>query len=698
MPSKGSGRGWSAGSAVHALKKKKIPANIAKLRSQDSTSKCAYASAFQEGDVVKILKEGSHQGKLVTITDAHWAGRVKVELGGVEKSYLAKELEPPADRTSWNSVLHTVKNTSVQSRSAHRQLKGNRWAEAAQARSNRSGKERLPAARNSSSSSSNDIVLEHYAQQLCALSAHHPDSSPAGVLRAAAERFLMHATTGAATSVGGLATTSVIAKEVSKATTSKMRRASLSVLGAAKLCNTMSEARRIDENTPKNNRPSTRHGVLKSLASQAEQEPTEARPTREGATEGRKEESTAAESLQEEPGDVSGDDSDAQVIDILDERHARQAEELFELLDLDEDGKIEINQAVTFINSCHGEGKQGPEAEQAIVKTYDQDHDGRLNLEEFKRIFSDIVTGKHEENEKTPQAQKRLLMSVVRLSVGPLVHDVEEMGHRGCTMGCTAVSAFSGMCRVVTHTEIVHPESPTAFWTNLITAGLLVYSAFLIPARLGFNSETEAGFVTHSLDYVCEVWFLLDVFINFHLGYVDQDTGDTIMDPHRIRKQYLRSWFVVDMFSSLPTKFLTLAVSSLAQLSWIKCARILKMFRLVKLLNLKALHDLEDSGYVRPSAVRFCKISFAFVFAVHLSSCTYWAYVRWTCSVCDDSNSASISSDCPAAAAAGPGHVAWTTPSFCPPMFRVASNGFEPSLIDSYLVAFYWSIMVMLGK
>jgi CRP-like cAMP-binding protein len=662
MPGNGTDHGWLAFGTVHTPKKQ-INSNF--RRTEPSSSKCAYASAFQEGDIVKVLKEGSNQGKMVRITDAHWAGRVKVELEGVTKSYLAKELEPPTDRTSWNSVLHTVKNKSVQSRS---QLKGNRRAHASQVRSNRP--EKCSAA--PSSNSKNDAILEHYAQQLCALSAHVPDSSPGGVLRAAAEHFLKHAATNdeGGHGVGNSSTTAMALK--------------LRGNPQQKL-------------PPLGTTPPT---------SQIEQEQTKvetmkAEPTKEGPKEGGsgKEESTAGSLQEEEWSNTLGSGPSAQVIDILDEKHSRQAEELFELLDVDEDGKIEINQAVTFINSCHGEGKQGPEAEQAIVKAYDKDHDGRLGLEEFKRVFSDIVTGQHEEKKMQhgPFSVALVLRSFTKAQ--PSVNLVQkEMRQRGCAVGCTTFNslcrAFSGMCRVVTHTEIVHPESPTAFWTNLITAMLLVYSAFLIPARLGFNSEAQAGFVTHSLDYICELWFLLDVFINFHLGYVDFDTGDTIMDSHRIRKQYLRSWFVVDMLSSLPTKFLTLAVSSLARLSWIKCARILKMFRLVKLLNLKSLHDLEDSGYVRPSAVRFCKISFAFVFAVHLSSCTYWAYVRWTCNVCDISNSASASSDCPPA---GAENVAWTTPTFCPPMFRVDGNGYEPSLVDSYLVAFYWSIMVMLG-
>jgi hypothetical protein len=172
-----------------------------------------------------------------------------------------------------------------------------------------------------------------------------------------------------------------------------------------------------------------------------------------------------------------------------------------------------------------------------------------------------------------------------------------------------------------------------------------------------------------------ELWFLWDIFFNFKLGFVEAETGDLVMQLADIRRSYLRSWFALDMASSLPIKFLTLAIPRMASLSFLKVLRLAKLFRLVKLLScLKELEDLQDSGYVRPSAVRFAKIAFSFIWIVHISSCGYWYYVRSTCNLCNDESAARYGSSC-TKDASGDFVVAFTTPSFCPPMSRVGEQG-----------------------
>lgn len=53
-----------------------------------------------------------------------------------------------------------------------------------------------------------------------------------------------------------------------------------------------------------------------------------------------------------------------------------------------------------------------------------------------------------------------------------------------------------------------------------------------------------------TLSSIMDVWFIIDVFLNFRTGYVDH--GATVMDKKKIAKNYIKTWFLVDFFASIP--------------------------------------------------------------------------------------------------------------------------------------------------
>ena len=48
------------------------------------------------------------------------------------------------------------------------------------------------------------------------------------------------------------------------------------------------------------------------------------------------------------------------------------------------------------------------------------------------------------------------------------------------------------------------------------------------------------------------LWFLVDVCLNFVTGYVDRKTGVLVMSKRRIAQRYLRTYFVLDIWCALP--------------------------------------------------------------------------------------------------------------------------------------------------
>jgi hypothetical protein len=289
--------------------------------------------------------------------------------------------------------------------------------------------------------------------------------------------------------------------------------------------------------------------------------------------------------------------------------------------------------------------------------------------------------------------------------------------------------------------EAIDPNSSVGFSCTVTTMLLVLYSAFLIPARLGFDSEEDSGPITQMFDFISgatksspkptppriivtnftrpspthfppfsEFWFVWDIVVNHYMGFEDPETGQLILDLKRIQSVYHKSWFYIDFFSSIPFETVALAVPSISQLAMLKMLRLCKLFRLVKLLKLKALEDLEDSGVLSPTTIRLSKITFTFIFLVHIVSCSYWQIVMTTCIFCsEDAYTGASSYNAFCIDTTEWNQASFTTDPFCPGVYRATTKDSGEDqleavqhhiafLSDKYLFAFYWAILAMLGE
>jgi len=82
------------------------------------------------------------------------------------------------------------------------------------------------------------------------------------------------------------------------------------------------------------------------------------------------------------------------------------------------------------------------------------------------------------------------------------------------------------------------------------------------------------------------VLFICDLFINFLTAYVSED-NELLMDFDRIRENYLKSWFVIDLLASIPFGTIAYVVAQGSEaLQFIKLLmafRLLRMYTYIKL-------------------------------------------------------------------------------------------------------------------
>ncbi|CAB3995886.1 potassium voltage-gated channel subfamily H member 5-like isoform X2, partial [Paramuricea clavata] len=76
----------------------------------------------------------------------------------------------------------------------------------------------------------------------------------------------------------------------------------------------------------------------------------------------------------------------------------------------------------------------------------------------------------------------------------------------------------------------------------------ILYTASAVPFQFCFDYEAVPMTV---IDFMVDTFFLTDIVLNFHTSFVGED-GEVITDMKQIRHYYLRTWFALDLVTSLP--------------------------------------------------------------------------------------------------------------------------------------------------
>jgi hypothetical protein len=171
----------------------------------------------------------------------------------------------------------------------------------------------------------------------------------------------------------------------------------------------------------------------------------------------------------------------------------------------------------------------------------------------------------------------------------------------------------------------VHPDSTALFWWQCMIITLVTFSAVEVPYVVGFDSQLLPSFVT----VIVEIIFLGDVCLNFLTGYVDKFTHDTILDIRLTASKYFTSFFVLDLVASIPSECITVlrSDSSLGNIALFKGLRMIKIFRLVRLLRIDPFKNVEGET-INPALLRLFKLICVFLFVLHLIACGYWFLAR----------------------------------------------------------------------
>ena len=81
-----------------------------------------------------------------------------------------------------------------------------------------------------------------------------------------------------------------------------------------------------------------------------------------------------------------------------------------------------------------------------------------------------------------------------------------------------------------------------------------------MPVQLSFMYQYEPSDTFYWLDSFVVIWFLIDIFIHLHCGYIYK--GLLIMNRKQIVQNYLKTWLFFDILCAFPYEWVVRPVDA----------------------------------------------------------------------------------------------------------------------------------------
>ncbi|CAK0788465.1 unnamed protein product, partial [Prorocentrum cordatum] len=148
--------------------------------------------------------------------------------------------------------------------------------------------------------------------------------------------------------------------------------------------------------------------------------------------------------------------------------------------------------------------------------------------------------------------------------------------------------------------------------------------------------DVDKSGIETGIDLLVDLFFCVDMVLNFRTGFVD---GDGLINtvPSEIRSRYLKTWFGIDLCSTVPVDHLMDLVAlatgsdgsgrSARALKMFKTLRLLRLLKLARLLKMgRLVRSFEEVVEVSPIVVKCFKLSGQLIILAHAIGC-FWFHM-----------------------------------------------------------------------
>ncbi|KAH7278030.1 hypothetical protein KP509_38G020400 [Ceratopteris richardii] len=197
------------------------------------------------------------------------------------------------------------------------------------------------------------------------------------------------------------------------------------------------------------------------------------------------------------------------------------------------------------------------------------------------------------------------------------------------------------------HKHTISPDNTYyRLWQNLL-AMLVIYSTWIAFFELAFIRYLPRTFFI--VDIIVDLFFLVDVGVNFFVPYMDKSKFIFLDNFSRIAMRYLWTWLILDVASSIPYQVFALAITKQFGRGFLY--QILNMLRLLRFRRFYAFFSrLEKNRHINYFWIRCLKLIVITILLLHGVACGYYLLAEihpnpektWIGNVIDDFKHESI--------------------------------------------------------
>mmetsp|Transcript_169491 Transcript_169491/g.538111 ORF Transcript_169491/g.538111 Transcript_169491/m.538111 type:complete len:248 (-) Transcript_169491:105-848(-) len=178
-----------------------------------------------------------------------------------------------------------------------------------------------------------------------------------------------------------------------------------------------------------------------------------------------------------------------------------------------------------------------------------------------------------------------------------------------------------------------NPSSAGPISFKLAGAVLLLFDVTITPFTLAWNTDSTTAFST-GMAWTSIAFWTLDMASSFFLGFYKG--GELVDDLALIRRRYLQTWFVPDLFLLSIDWWNSISLSSAASMRMLRMAKLGKIMRLVVLLRamryLRMLQEMADY-HLSNLARTLLSLSEVMMFALwltHIMACAWFSVGQYS--------------------------------------------------------------------
>eukprot|EP00854_Cymbomonas_tetramitiformis_P017837 gene17837-21240_t len=165
-----------------------------------------------------------------------------------------------------------------------------------------------------------------------------------------------------------------------------------------------------------------------------------------------------------------------------------------------------------------------------------------------------------------------------------------------------------------------------------------------VPYRIAFNIPAKGAW--YGFEILTDLFFWTDVVLNFFTGYEEPRSSNFVMDFKKIRRNYIKSWFFIDVLACLPVDMVTRITEKrfLCSFTMEGCAgsggnaaallfkffKVLRLVRMVKLLRLlrmgKLFERYEHEFLEAVKLIGLMKQGVILLFLGHIFGCMFYYF------------------------------------------------------------------------